>query len=118
MIVELNEKNFDQNIKNGLKLVEFYASWCGYCKKERPVMEELSANNIWIGTVDVDTNPDLAARYGKLPESLSPSDALEEIAKIRGLLQRGGVPDIPRVSQAFINDYRKGYLTKLPLDEL
>lgn len=64
MIVELNEKNFDQNIKNGLKLVEFYASWCGYCKKERPVMEELSANNIWIGTVDVDTNPDLAARYG------------------------------------------------------
>ena len=60
----------------------------------------------------------LAARYGQLPESLSPSEALEEIAKIRGLLQRGGVPDIPRVSQAFINDYRKGYLTKLPLDEL
>lgn len=60
----------------------------------------------------------LAARYGKLPESLSPSEALEEIAKIRGLLQRGGVPDIPRVAQAFINDYRKGYLTKLPLDEL
>ena len=63
MLVELDEKNFDKNIKTGLKLVEFYASWCGYCKKQRPVIEELSANNIWIGTVNADFNPNLIERF-------------------------------------------------------
>ena len=64
MIVELNEKNLNENIKNGLKLVEFYASWCGYCKKQRPILDELSANNIWIGLVNVDRNPNLGERFG------------------------------------------------------
>ena len=49
MIKELNENNFNENTKNGLKLVEFYAAWCGYCQKQRPILNELSENNIWIG---------------------------------------------------------------------
>lgn len=32
MIVELNEQNFDENAAHGLKLVEFYTTWCIYCK--------------------------------------------------------------------------------------
>lgn len=63
MIVELNEKNFDENIKSGLKLVEFYATWCGYCQKQRPILEELSKNNIWIETIDVDKNPEIVKNY-------------------------------------------------------
>ncbi len=59
MIKELNEANYNDNVKSGLKLVEFYAPWCGYCKKQRPVLEELSLNNIWIGTVNSDKNPNL-----------------------------------------------------------
>lgn len=64
MIVELNEKNFDENTKSGLKLIEFYATWCGYCQKQKPILEELSNNNIWIGTIDVDKNPELANKFG------------------------------------------------------
>lgn len=63
MIVELNEKNFEENTKSGLKLVEFFATWCGYCQKQRPILEELSKNNIWIGTVDVDKNPEIVKNY-------------------------------------------------------
>lgn len=63
MIVELNDKNFEENIKSGLKLVEFYAKWCGYCQKQKPVLEELSQNNIWIGTVDTDENPEITKKY-------------------------------------------------------
>ncbi len=63
MIIELNERNFDENIKSGLKLVEFYATWCGYCQKQRPILEELSKNNIWIGTIDVDKNPEIVKNY-------------------------------------------------------
>lgn len=64
MIVELDEKNFEENTKTGLKLIEFFATWCGYCQKQRPVLEELSNNNIWIGTVDADKNPDIVRKYG------------------------------------------------------
>ena len=64
MLVELNEKNFEQNIKSGLKLIEFYAPWCGFCQKQRPVLNELSENNIWIGTVNSDENPNLTQKYG------------------------------------------------------
>ena len=63
MIVELDEKNFEENIKSGLKLVEFYANWCGFCQKQKPILEELSKNNIWIGTVDVDKNPKITQNY-------------------------------------------------------
>ena len=64
MIVELNENNFEEHIKTGLKLVEFYAEWCGYCKKQKPILEELSKNNIWIGTLDVDKSPKIPDNYG------------------------------------------------------
>ena len=64
MIVELNENNFEENVKSGLKLVEFFAPWCGYCQKQRPILEELSKNNIWIGTVDTDKNPKITEMYG------------------------------------------------------
>lgn len=64
MIKELNENNFEENIKSGLKLVEFYATWCGYCQKQRPILKELSENNIWIGTVDSDKNSNLVKKYG------------------------------------------------------
>lgn len=63
MIYELNETNFEDNIKNGLKLVEFGASWCGFCQKQKPVLQELSDANIWIGEVDADKNPNLVKKY-------------------------------------------------------
>ena len=64
MIKELNENNFEENTKSGLKLIEFYAPWCGYCQKQKPVLEELSKNNIWIGIVNSDNNPALTEKFG------------------------------------------------------
>lgn len=62
MIVELNEYNFKENIKNGLKLVIFSTTWCSYCQKEQEVLKELS--DIWIGKVDGDKNLSLLKEYG------------------------------------------------------
>ena len=61
MIQELNEMNFNKHIQNGLKIVEFYANWCGYCKKQFPLLEEL--DNISIGIVDIDANKNLANQF-------------------------------------------------------
>lgn len=64
MLQELNEKNFEENIKNGIKLVAFTADWCGFCQKQKPILKEISENNIWVGEVNPDKNPSLAYKYG------------------------------------------------------
>jgi thioredoxin 1 len=63
MINILNEKNFKFMTKDGTKLVFFTAPWCGYCAKQKPVLEELSAHNYWIGEVNGDENPHLTTQY-------------------------------------------------------
>lgn len=64
MIQELNEKNFDEHIKNGIKFVTFTADWCGFCQKQKPILKEIANENIWIGEVNPDKNPELVKRYG------------------------------------------------------
>ena len=64
MFQELNEENFEKEVLNGLKLVDFYADWCGYCKKQQEVLDDLNKNGFWIGKLDCDTNPKIAKKYG------------------------------------------------------
>ncbi|MBM4310717.1 MAG: thioredoxin [Deltaproteobacteria bacterium] len=48
-------------------LVDFWAEWCGPCKMLSPVLDELAAEygeKVKIAKVNVDQQPNLAARYG------------------------------------------------------
>ncbi|MCD7879132.1 MAG: thioredoxin family protein [Candidatus Gastranaerophilales bacterium] len=63
MLQVLDTENFDENVKEGIKFVAFTASWCGYCQKQKPILEDIAGQNIWIGEVDPDKNPQLVQRY-------------------------------------------------------
>jgi len=63
MIIELNEENFYEEIKQGLRLIEFYAPWCMYCKKQRIELQEFENSKIRIGIIDGDENPNIIYKY-------------------------------------------------------
>lgn len=65
IIIE-NEVQFDEVIKDGVCLVDFYASWCGPCKMLAPFVEEIAEeyeNKVKVCKVDVDNVETLAYRY-------------------------------------------------------
>ena len=61
-----NKEEFDAAIKEGVVLVDFFATWCGPCKMLSPVLEEVAEENpnVTVLKIDVDEVGELAARYG------------------------------------------------------
>ena len=59
--------NFNDIINDGkLVLIDFYATWCGPCKAQSPIIEDLAKNvddNVRILKIDVDKNQPLAQKY-------------------------------------------------------
>ena len=61
MLTELNENNFIEETKTGVKLVEFYTEWCGYCKRQKSELGQMS--EVWIGQVNAENSPNIAKKY-------------------------------------------------------
>lgn len=69
MALEITDATFDATVLKESKpvLVDFWAAWCGPCRMVGPIIEELSNDyegKAVVGKVDVDTNPEFAAKYG------------------------------------------------------
>ena len=61
----INTEEFNELIKEGTTLIDFFADWCGPCKMLGPVIEELSNEytDIKFAKVNVDDNMDLAEKF-------------------------------------------------------
>ncbi len=66
--VIVTQQNFEQEVlKSDIPvLVDFWATWCGPCRMVAPIVAEIAEENagrIKVCKVDVDENPELAARF-------------------------------------------------------
>jgi thioredoxin 1 len=65
-LLDLDGSSFDEAVKQGKVLLDFWAPWCGPCKMQTPILEKVKAeigDAATIAKVNVDENPDLAAKF-------------------------------------------------------
>ncbi|MCR4430197.1 MAG: thioredoxin [Tepidanaerobacteraceae bacterium] len=67
--ITVTDENFEQEVlqADGKVLVDMWAAWCGPCRMLAPVVDEIAdeyEGRLKVCKLDVDENPDTAARYG------------------------------------------------------
>ncbi|WP_348922997.1 thioredoxin [Enterococcus rotai] len=64
----ITDKDFSTETDNGLVLIDFWATWCGPCRMQSPILEQLSEeydeSEVKIAKMDVDENPETPASFG------------------------------------------------------
>lgn len=84
----ITSENFETEVLKSEKpvLVDFWATWCGPCMRQSPIVEELAEEGYCVGKVDVDQEPGLAQQFRvmSIPTLLIFKDG-KEVQRLVGL---------------------------------
>lgn len=71
-----------------MKVLKFSATWCGPCKQLAAILKDDTFKNIVVEEIDVDKNPDTAAKMGirSVPTLVLVDDAGVTIDRVIGAL--------------------------------
>ncbi|WP_261806681.1 thioredoxin [Lapidilactobacillus luobeiensis] len=66
MVKPITDKNFAAETDHGVVLTDFWATWCGPCRMQSPVIEKLEEENktVKFTKMDVDENPNTPQQFG------------------------------------------------------
>ena len=65
-LLKVKNNTLEESVKSGVAIIDFYADWCGPCRRVAPIIEEIAneQQSITVCKVNVDENSALASRYG------------------------------------------------------
>ena len=96
MVIINNTDEFNKEIKDGVVLVDFFATWCGPCKMLSPIVDEVSdeITDVKFIKVDVDQLSDIASNYNimSIPTLIIFKDG-NVVAKQMGMLPKEALID-------------------------
>ena len=66
-VVKLTGKNFEKEVLKAKEtvIVDFYADWCGPCKMQSPILDEIAKENdkVNVCKINVDEEPEITENY-------------------------------------------------------
>src|SRR3989344_8257032 len=90
-MIELTDKNFHENTRNGIVLVDFWAPWCSSCLKLMPILEEIEKEHkkIKFAKLNSSDHMETARKFNvmSLPTAVILKDG-NEIGRINGYLPK------------------------------
>ncbi len=90
MAKNITDATFSEETDKGLVLIDFWATWCGPCRMQAPILDQLSEkydeDEFKIVKLDIDENPDTPAAFGvmSIPTLLLKKDG-EVVGKAIGV---------------------------------
>jgi thioredoxin 1 len=66
-VKEITDAQFADTVKSGVVLVDFWAPWCGPCRMQGPILEQVAAEvagKATIAKTNIDENPASATQFG------------------------------------------------------
>ena len=65
-IKTFTDDNFTEEVKNGVVLVDFWATWCAPCRRIAPIVDQLAEEfngKLTVAKVDIDENPMTPSKF-------------------------------------------------------
>lgn len=99
MVMHVSASDFEEEVlkEKGVVVVDFWATWCGPCKMQSPVIEELSEemSDVEFFKVDVDENKETAQEFGimSIPTLLIKKDG-EVVDKLVGFHSKDQLAEV------------------------